>query len=211
MDMSRSSDAHRALHSWAAPLCSLGPEQQGSSPLHDCSLPPTAGCKFPASLWNRDRLLSQAGWVHNGATSCLIWHVTGAVCIATVAPPEPRSCSGAQKPLYTDQGDIMMSNMQCANVQALHRPSGLPDVARSCLPSQPLRRAFSSPAVHQQVASHPLLRQRRQSRCDPPRANFFDVAWGVTGDVSAQVALPKCMHSLIGAVTVTPQLNRRTS
>ena len=83
----RLSDPHRASHSRAAPLCSLSPEQQGSSPLHDCRLrahsQPAADClSVMITSWRvaDDAMMAQTSGAQASPTGK---HGRGR-CIATV-------------------------------------------------------------------------------------------------------------------------------
>jgi hypothetical protein len=97
--------------------------------------------------------------------------------------------SDTQRPSLHITCDTMMSAMHRADLHATQCPAGLHSAARSALPCQPMCRPFSSPALRAQAATHPELRHIRGNRLGRCRANFLDVAWGVTGDLSAQVAL----------------------
>jgi Protein of unknown function (DUF3593) len=85
--------------------------------------------------------------------------------------------------------ETMMLAMHRADLHATQRPARLHSAARNCLSCQPMCRPLSSPALRAQAATHPRLRHIQISKLGRCRANFLDVAWGVTGDLSAQVAL----------------------
>ena len=116
-----------------------------------------------------------------------------------------------QRPCLHISCDTMMSAMHRADLHATQCPAGLHSAARSCLPCQPMCRPFSSPALRAQAATHPHIRHIQGNRLGRCQANFLDVAWGVTGDLSAQVALhwTRAMRAPDLATTIFRRIRRQ--